>query len=199
MSFLFRFLFIILLFFPSILFSTERKIESYYFSLMHPLPDKLISELRKLAGEHSGYTLSLHEKRLKLNLPSVEKNPVINKIRELAYINDSKERIEDISQNLLSLQSKLSVKEKYLQDLYSIVQNSKFAEALSTEIELGSTIQEVERLKGEIRKLTYQSENIIIEILINPSDSNTRINEVNRSSFRWIKILGVQNLYNREE
>lgn len=173
-------------------------IEKYRFSIVHPLPEKAVADFRQKVRDNLGYTLYLSDYFLRVSVPLDKKQFILTEIRRIGYVDDEKIESTDPDKQILTLKTRLKNKQNYLKDLYKIFNKASFSETLEMELELNHAIQEVEGIKGKIKKIQADMNRVLLEVDIkakNPQTTTT--GRANYSQFGWINNLGVSGLYRR--
>ncbi|MEM7180648.1 MAG: DUF4349 domain-containing protein [Spirochaetota bacterium] len=178
-------------------FASGYKVTSYQLYLVHPQPEKAIYQIRKLAAAKQGYTLFLQNSQIKISVPKVAAKSTLQKLRGLAYVNDEVVLSSDVGKTVLSLQTKLSVKKKYLQDLKAIFEESDLNETLEMEKELSRAIQETEQIQGQIQKHQASSQRVLFSVSISRDSQANHLQKRHYSPYRWVNRLGIANIYSK--
>lgn len=166
---------------------------NYNYYVMTGSPENLIETMRKITADKGGYVKYYSNSRLIIRLSSKYSDTLMGYLNEGGYIIDKQVYRRDVSEKMIDLKTRLSAKQKLLQNLYEIFSGSRLEQTLEVEKEVGKVIIQIEKLKGE---LAYYRDRILLsEITININlKKGTTHKKKAATQWDWIRHLGIENL-----
>ena len=190
---------IVVLFVPIMIFAQEiaargdSVILRYHYRVVANDPDTMITQLRGITRDSKGYVKFFSNAKIVIRLPGDMIPTIRSSIAEAGFIADERLSRKDVSEIMLELKTRLTVKRKLLQKLYDIFNSAKLAQTLDVEREVGKVVTEIESIKGKIA--FYQDRVSLPEITIDVSQSSRGpIGKKAQSQWEWIRKLGIQDL-----
>ncbi len=154
-------------------------------------PEIVRKYLLNFANEKKGYLKNFDNTSITLVFPNqVNKEEIISYIKNLGTIVTQNLKLEDYNDEILKLQTKIKVKEKYLNELNQLTKEANLLQTLDVEKEISKVIEELEALKGNYYYYLELSSTQELKILFTFLDAST-IPMI--SAPGWIKTIGIFN------
>jgi hypothetical protein len=170
----------------------ENFILTYTYSVMTSDSDAMIDVLRKLARDQGGYVKFFSRDKVIIRLPREQIERIRGYLSQAGFIADERRAQSDVSETLLDLQTKLTVKKQFLEKLYAIFKSSQFTQTLAVEREVGKAIMEIEKIKGQIAY--YQDRVSLTEITVIINERSGSKKRQMSTQWDWIRKLGIEKL-----
>lgn len=170
------------------------KIQNYRLYMTHPEPELFIKQIRKDAAAEKGYTSILRNNFIRIIIPSNNKDNFLKKLKTSGYLNDEQVATSDVGYTIKQLETRLSVKKKYLSQIYQIFSGTNLVETLETEREINNTIRQIEQIEGQLRKYKALSATVRIDITVS-SSAVSGTHKPTNSMFGWINSIGIKSLF----
>ena len=183
----------LLLIFPGIILSAEKRIISYAYYLYINDVDETVNKIRQLTDKHNGYVKHLTGKKIIIRIPVKGVKSVKKTISSLGYINDEQMYSKNISESLAYLNTRLRVKMGMLKNLYKLFDMAQFTQTLAVEKEIGRIIIDVEKIKGTIAYYNEMSQMVELKIFFNQQGRQRRSLRI-QTRWNWVRNLGIPQL-----
>jgi len=158
-------------------------------------PELVRRETLQFTNEQNGYISSFSNKRIELIFPkSITKEKILNFLNNRGIVVSQNFSSVDYSDQILSLQVSIKVKEQYLQQLNQLTQEASLVQTLEMEQEISKIIEELEELKGNYNYYLELANSINVEI---------QFIHVEKGSLpkkpypKWVSKLGIFNFLER--
>ncbi|MFN3603922.1 MAG: DUF4349 domain-containing protein [Leptonema sp. (in: bacteria)] len=156
-------------------------------------PETVRKKLLEYTEKKNGYLKKFDNTSIQLIFPkTTQKEEIINYIKNLGAIVSQSIKTEDYSDELIKLQTKIKVKEKYLRELNQLTGEANLLQTLDMEKEIAKIIEELEELKGSylyyLELVSSQEVQIFFTFLETSSLPLV-------SAPGWVSDLGIFNFY----
>jgi len=142
---------------------------------------------------HGGYVVSRLEERLILRVPSGTLDEFVDVLETVGDdIIQIQQQTEDISQSLLEAEAGIKSKNELFEKALTLIDQTDLATTLEMESEVLSILQDIERLRGQYRKLV--GEVTLARVQVDFTLQEERLPENLPSSFPWINIVDFYRL-----
>lgn len=180
------------------IFSLSSKEENFnHFKMKIALkttaPEVARKKLLNFTYEKNGYLKGFDNNSITLIFPiSLNKEEIVSFTKNLGTIVSQNLKTEDYTDEVIKLQTKIKVKEKYLKELNELVGEANLLQTLDMEKEISKIIQELEELKGNY--------NYYLE-LISTQEVNIQFVFIESSAIPiisapgWVSSIGIYNFY----
>jgi len=137
---------------------------------------------------NGGYLLSRIEDRLVLRVPSKALDEFVDFLESFAEeIIQIQQKTEDISQSLLEIEAGIRSKQELFEQALVLMDQSDLSTTLEIESEILSILEDIEGLKGKLKKL--QGESALARVQIDFTLEEEKLPESLPSSFPWINVV----------
>ena len=120
------------------------------------------AELVTVVAEEKGFVAGAETERLQngkiratvtLRVPAERFDAALGRIRALGTVKSQSVTAEDVTKAFADLESRLSAKQAFLERLKKVLADGKggVKELLEVEVQIGQTLEEIDRLKGELK------------------------------------------------
>lgn len=165
---------------------------TYKYSVMTSDSEGMIDVLRKIARDRGGYVKFFSRDKVILRLPREHVGRMRGYLAEAGFIADERRAQTDVSETLLDLKTKLTVKKQFLKKLYAIFKSSRFTQTLAVEREVGKAIMEIEKIKGQIAY--YKDRVSLTEVTVIINEQGDAKKKKMSTQWDWIRKLGIEKL-----
>ena len=142
---------------------------------------------------HGGYVVSRLEERLILRVPSEALDEFVDVLETVGEdIVQIQQQTEDISQSLLEAEAGIKSKNELFEKALTLIDQTDLATTLEMESEVLSILQDIERLRGQYRKLV--GEVSMARVQVDFTLQEQKLPENLPSSFPWINIVDFYRL-----
>ncbi|MEQ8351299.1 MAG: DUF4349 domain-containing protein [Leptospiraceae bacterium] len=171
--------------------SPERDVEvtSLEFSVRTESSDRFTDEMMSFARKSGGYLVTLRSGFMEIRLPAkLGRDGVEARIASVPGTNVYKasRATEDVSGDLVDLKARLRVAESNLSKLRALSREAGMDDLLDLERALNRSLEEVEKIKGEIRYLKESATLYSVKIQIN---SATGTSDPQKVRIPWVRGL----------
>jgi len=158
-------------------------------------PELVRREILKFTNEQNGYIASFSNQRIALSFPKrITKEKILNFLNNRGIIVSQNFSSVDYSDQILSLQVSIKVKEQYLQQLNQLTQEASLVQTLEMEQEISKVIQELEELKGNYNYYLELANSMSVEIQF----INIEKGSLPKKPYPyWVSKLGIFNFLER--
>jgi hypothetical protein len=158
-------------------------------------PELVRREILKFTNEQNGYIASFSNQRIALSFPKrITKEKILNFLNNRGIIVSQNFSSVDYSDQILSLQVSIKVKEQYLQQLNQLTQEASLVQTLEMEQEISKVIQELEELKGNYNYYLELANSMNVEIQF----INIEKGSLPKKPYPyWVSKLGIFNFLER--
>jgi len=158
-------------------------------------PELVRREILKFTNEQKGYIASFSNQRIALSFPKrITKEKILNFLNNRGIIVSQNFSSVDYSDQILSLQVSIKVKEQYLHQLNQLTQEASLVQTLEMEQEISKVIQELEELKGNYNYYLELANSMNVEIQF----INIEKGSLPKKPYPyWVSKLGIFNFLER--
>ncbi|MCX7680249.1 MAG: DUF4349 domain-containing protein [Spirochaetes bacterium] len=184
---------IILLMFPKTSRSDDvHTAFSYVYHLSVHNSEFATKRIRDFVPTRKGYVSFFSNSRINVRIPHVAIESFKQLLAELGYIVGENQKREDLAFTMITLNTRLSSKQKLLNDLEQI-SATHLGETLQIEKEINKVILEIEEIKG---KILYYSDRIAMsEVTVFLASSHISNKQIGYDvPAQWILNLGIEKL-----
>lgn len=154
-------------------------------------PEIVRKNLLNYVNQKKGYLKNFDNISITLVFPNrVNKEEIISYIKTLGTIVNQSLKTEEYNDEILKLQTKIKVKEKYLNELNQLTGEANLLQTLDMEREISKVIEELEELKGSYNYYLELSTTQEVMIRFTFIDAST-IPMI--SAPGWIETIGIFN------
>lgn len=156
-------------------------------------PEVVRKKLLNFTNEKNGYLKGFDNTSITLIFPiSLDKEEIISFVKNLGTIVSQNLKTEDYTDEVIKLQTKIKVKEKYLKELNELVGEADLLQTLDMEKEISKVIQELEELKGNYNYYLelISTQEVNIQFVFLESSAVPII-----SAPGWVSSIGIYNFY----
>ena len=171
--------------------SDSKEAISLEFSVRTESTDRFTDEMMSFARKSGGYLVTMRSGYLELRLPArLGLEGVESRIAAVPGTNvyRASRATEDVSGDLVDLRARLKVAESNLGKLRALSREAGMDDLLDLERALNRSLQEVEKLKGEIRYLEESATLYSVKIQINSARGTSDPEKVR---IPWVRGLTV--------
>ena len=166
--------------------------KNYEFALTVANTDEAVAALVTEARRHRGVVTSYSADRVEFRVPASESASIAAAIRTTGYITDENTGVADNGEQIAVLKSQIAVKREYLAKLYRLTEESDLGGTLTAEREIESAINEIDRLKTQLRTLERQGRFSTFSLSISGPAVDRR--DTGHSIWGFINRLGIDYL-----
>ncbi len=158
-------------------------------------PELVRREILQFTNAQNGYISSFNNQRIELIFPkSITKERILNFLNDRGIIVSQNFTSVDYSDQILSLQVSIKVKEQYLQQLNQLIQEASLVQTLEMEQEISKVIEELEELKGDYNYYLELANTMNVEIQFIHIEKG---NLPKKPYPNWVSKLGIFNFLER--
>lgn len=166
--------------------------KNYEYSLTVPNADEAVNALVAEARRHRGVVTTYSADRVEFRVPASESAAVITSIRSTGYITDENTAVSDTGEEIAVVKSQIAVKREYLVKLYRLTEESDLGGTLTAEREIENAINEIDRLKTQLRTLERQGRFSSFSLSVSGPVVDRR--DTGYSIWGFINRLGIDSL-----
>ena len=166
---------------------TDKKLFKHLTADLYTADRKTCGEnLVEWAEDRGGYYLRFSDSAVVLRVPEYNDEDFDKLLRELGEITSYYFNSHNPDKEILTINGRLSAREKLLSEYYSLLNTADYRSTLSLEKEILSVLREIEQLKGRLKKLEHDRSYALLEINFYTEEY---YNGTELSSFEWINSV----------
>lgn len=169
------------------------------FSILVSNVDKAVDEYLAAVGEAGGHLSRRQDGTVTCRVPAARFFALTERLRGFGRVLEEQIDAQDITREYHDLELRIQTAENSLARLVAILERADDVEnILKIEQEMRRLTEEIERMKGQLR---YYADNVAFSTIRVQFTSNAPdqkpIELRTRSPFRWIELLGVEQVLRR--
>jgi hypothetical protein len=149
--------------------------------------DAAVAEAERLGGWFQSRTPAY----VSLRIPVAQSDAFVDTVSAQGKVLDRSLSREDVSQQLADLRARLKAREEVIARYEAVLATASSKGIVSVEQQILAAIQDVERLKGQIRLLESQATMASVDVSFQFRDRQAPAND-GTSSFAWLNTLDLQ-------
>ena len=164
------------------------------FNVVVTDPDASVKAVKALAEKLGGYTLRMTLSAIAIRVPAEKFDSAAEELARLGTVIEKDVAAQDVTDQVLDLQVRLKNAKATQQKLLALLEKSQAVrDTLEIEKELQRITTEIERLEGQLNKLSHEVAFSMLTVLFNQTKNAPAETQV-KLPFYWLGRIGLNEL-----